>query len=235
MWLIATFAQTSLFSLKASHATSSGGKSNLVPTMYSFKMALIDAAFRSGLDGKKVFNLVKPLKISFRPPEKVVVNNSFVKILREPKTPIPGQPYSHSVGYREFVYYGSDLKIALGINEISDEDVEMLKCLLWHVNYLGKRGSFVQLKKVVREENLSLEFSLVPGAETLEFSPDGVVQFLDDFGAGTKFDNINSYGTGSVKLGKDRIFSLVMLPLRQKSSSRGYTLFESSILGTSDY
>ncbi len=154
MWLVAIYAQTSLFSLKASHVTSSGGKSNLVPTMYSFKMALIDAAFRVGMDGEEVFQLVKPVKMCFRPPEKVVVNNSFIKILREPKNPVQGQPYTQSVGYREFVHYGSVLEIALELNDFSNENVGLIEKLLWHVNYLGKRGSFVQLNRVTREEVL---------------------------------------------------------------------------------
>ena len=46
MWLIAEYQPVSLFSLKNSLATSSGGKSLLVPTPYAFKMALLDAACR---------------------------------------------------------------------------------------------------------------------------------------------------------------------------------------------
>jgi hypothetical protein len=46
MWLIADYQPVTLFSLKNSLATSSGGKSLLVPTPCAFKMALLDAACR---------------------------------------------------------------------------------------------------------------------------------------------------------------------------------------------
>jgi len=48
-WLLAEYQPTALFSLKISSATSSVGKTLIVPTPYSIKMALVDAAFRVGL------------------------------------------------------------------------------------------------------------------------------------------------------------------------------------------
>jgi hypothetical protein len=83
MWVLARYRPTGLFSLKSSATTSSGAKTLLVPTMYSVKMALIDAAFRSDEDGEEVFELVKPLKIRFRPPEHAAVTHEFIKIRRE--------------------------------------------------------------------------------------------------------------------------------------------------------
>src|SRR3972149_6387150 len=48
-WLIAEYAPTALFSLKASFATSSVGRTLVVATPYAVKMAFVDAAFRAGL------------------------------------------------------------------------------------------------------------------------------------------------------------------------------------------
>lgn len=226
MWLVATFAQTSLFTLKSSHATSSGGKSNLLPTMYSFKMALIDAAFRAGFDGEEIFAETKNRTVAFRPPKKIVVNNSFIKVLREPKTPVAGQPYTSSVGYREFLYYNSDFQVALDVTEMNKEQQNRLERLLWHVNYLGKRGCFVQLKSTEYTDSLASHYSREMNSEDKIFFPDLMVQFLDDFGEHTKFQNINSFSMEKAKLGRDRVIKPVLLPLKQISSSRGYTLFQ---------
>ena len=46
MWLVAEYQPVGLFSLKHASATSSGGKSLLVPTPFALKMALLDGACR---------------------------------------------------------------------------------------------------------------------------------------------------------------------------------------------
>jgi hypothetical protein len=45
MWIIAHYLPVSFFSLKPAVATSSGGKTLLVPTPYALKMAFIKAHF----------------------------------------------------------------------------------------------------------------------------------------------------------------------------------------------
>jgi hypothetical protein len=58
-WLIAEYQPTALFSLKISSATSSVGKTLVVPTPYSIKMALVDAAFRTGLTDQECGNFLR--------------------------------------------------------------------------------------------------------------------------------------------------------------------------------
>ena len=45
--MVAKYLPTALFSLKTSQATSSVGRTLVVPTMYAIKMALVDAGFRA--------------------------------------------------------------------------------------------------------------------------------------------------------------------------------------------
>src|SRR5450759_1409122 len=126
-WLIATYRPASLFSLRASQATSSGGRTNLVPTMYAVKMALIDAAFRSGEDGARLFDVVKPLAVRFEPPREAVVSNTFIKIRREPKDRRQGSPaYIPTVGFREFCYFAGDLRVAFEVAAVPNETTEVL-------------------------------------------------------------------------------------------------------------
>src|SRR6266540_1084649 len=91
MWLTAVYHQVSLFSLKPSDATSTGGRSLLVPTPFSIKMALLDVALRFyGEDGGSTFfPLIRDLGIALSPPPQIVVNNCFVRI-HKPRRPKGG-------------------------------------------------------------------------------------------------------------------------------------------------
>src|SRR6266498_2485319 len=82
MWLTAVYHQVSLFSLKPSDATSTGGRSLLVPTPFSIKMALLDVALRlyGEGSGSTFFPLIRDLGIALSPPPQIIVNNSFVRI-----------------------------------------------------------------------------------------------------------------------------------------------------------
>src|SRR6185312_3026242 len=48
-WLVVEYQPTAMFSLKTSLATSSVGRTLVVPTPYSIKMGFVDAAFRASL------------------------------------------------------------------------------------------------------------------------------------------------------------------------------------------
>lgn len=225
MWLLADFKSTALFSLRSSMATSSGGKTNLVPSMYAVKMALVDSAFRAGEDGECVFNLVKGLRIRFRPPEWAVVNNSFIKILREPKEKKTGPAFISSVAYREFVFYSGELTVAVETNGLGLEDRNLLERLLWHVHYLGKRGGLMQPIGVRQVAALDAGFSFVPGDDDRQTTDRMIIQYLDDLGPGVTFSAINTFSDEKARLYRDRVPVPVGLPYVQVASSRAYTLF----------
>ncbi|KEO83531.1 hypothetical protein [Tumebacillus flagellatus] len=224
MWLLTTYRHTALFSLRSSLATSSGGKTNLVPSMYSMKMALLDAAFRMGVDGKGIFPWVRDLHISFEPPEHAVVNNSFIKILSEPKDKKNGPAFISSVAYREYVSFEGDLRVGVCLEGLEEEQVELLQALLLHINYLGKRGSFVQPVAQERVESLGVSFSYVLG-ERAAMSAHVLMQYLDDMGEKATFESISSFDSTGARLGKDRVMKSVFLPYRMRTSSRGYTWY----------
>jgi hypothetical protein len=92
MWVTAVYHQVSLFSLKPSDATSTGGKSLLVPTPYSIKMALLDAAIRTAgvQEGSRVFPLLRDMAIAISPPPYIIVNNCFVRV-QKPRRSDGGQ------------------------------------------------------------------------------------------------------------------------------------------------
>lgn len=225
MWLLADFKSTAPFSLRASMTTSSGGKTNLVPSMYAVKLALVDAAFRAGEDGERVFSMIRGLRIRFRPPEWAVVNNSFIKILREPKNKKAGPAFISSVTYREFVFYAGDLTVALETRSLVQEDCALLHRLLWHIHYLGKRGGFLQIISVRTAGALDSGFTFVPGDAERETGDRMIIQYLDDIGPGATFAAVNTFSVEKARLNRDRILVPVGLPYTQVASSRGYTLY----------
>src|ERR1700736_2638012 len=84
MWIVARYLPVAPFSLKPAAATSSGGKTLLVPTPYAIKMALLDVAIRSlGLaSGERLFPILRDLSISLQMPQDLVVIKGFSKIRR---------------------------------------------------------------------------------------------------------------------------------------------------------
>lgn len=234
MWTLARYKPTGLFSLKSSAATSSGATTLLVPTMYSVKMALIDAAFRSGKNGTEVFELLKPLRIRFRPPEYAAVTHGFIKIRREREVKDAKNqravelkrtsPFQPTVAYREFCAFEGELTVAIETEECAPWMEELLPA----VGYFGKRGSFFQFAGSERSEVLPERFTFPLDDPPAEFSLDVVVQPLDDLGERATFDAINTYSTGRAKFGRDRVIVQTAIPYNMVSSSRGYTLYKRS-------
>ncbi len=232
MWTLARYRPTGLFSLKSSAATSSGAKTLLVPTMYSVKMALIDAAFRSGIDGVEIFELLKPLTVRFRPPQHAAVTHGFIKVRREREVKDAKNqqavelkrtsPFQPTVAYREFCAFEGELTVAIE----TEEPTLLIEKLLPSVGYFGKRGSFFQFAGFGHAEELLERFTFSLDDPPEEFGLDVVVQPLDDLGERATFDAINTYSTDRARFGRDRVIVQTAIPYKMVSSSRGYTLYK---------
>lgn len=232
MWLIAEYRPTSLFSLKPAWATSSGGKSLLLPTPYAIKMALLDVACRSEgvAQAGDAWPMIALLQIALRGPERVVVSNTFTKILKPRRgSPAPGSadagPLQKSIGFREYVY--QDGTVAIGLAVTNSNDIDRFVDWLLQVNYLGKRGGLVQLlAPPVVMDNLPAGFVEINQNQAAGIPIEGIVQPMDDASPKVSFAKINIYSGENIRSGKDRILHHVVLPYRLVSSSRGYTLYE---------
>ena len=237
-WLVAAFEPVCLFSLRMTNTTSKGGKTLVVPTPYAVKMALIDACFRAE-DGdaalnaaRRVFDAVKGRRIRFQPPPHCVVQNTFVKVLDAERD--GDLPFKQTIVYREFACFsGGPLEIAMDSSGLSAEELQVLERLFWHVNSLGKRGSFWQCIGVCNVSNpLPTGFTAaLQGGELNHPESFGLVQVLDDFGealceAQDGFDRVSTYGNGTINLGKHRVLTTTALPYRTRSASKRFTWYE---------
>lgn len=231
-WLQVTYQPTTLFSLKPAWATSSGGKSLLLPTPFAVKMALLDVAIRSeGLaTAKKAWPWLRDLSVSVRLPDSLVVNNLFQKILRKRRgkaaagSPDAG-PFQKTIGYREYVYYPDALTLALGWEK--GARAEVLAAWMSQINYLGKRGGFMQM--VSAPVALESDGDLIRLTEAAsEIDPRGIIQQVDDCGPRMTFAHANIYNEKRLSTGSatGRIFHHIVLPYRLARSSRNYSLYE---------
>jgi hypothetical protein len=232
MWLIAEYAASALFSLKPATATASGGKTLLVPTPFAVKMALLDIICR--LEGRdhaaKVWDdWLGVIHIALRPPGRIVVNNTFIKILRPRRNPAkPGSQHAgyfqQTISYREYAQWDDALGLAFELGE--NVDADRLPYWLLNINYLGKRGSFVQLQGLPQRVDVLPDGFIVVNGELGTMSLNALLTQLDDVGEETTFAHVDIYSGKRIQLGKQRILHHVALPYRLTASSRGYSYYE---------
>lgn len=231
MWCIAEYEAVTLFSLKLSAATASGGKTLLVPTPYAIKMALLDAAYRTvgAAQAQARWPAIRDLRVALLPAEYAVVTNLFQKVLKPRRSaakagdPDAG-PFQKTIGYREYVQLFGPWQLALGWD--AEQAYSWLEGLLFNLSYLGKRGSFVQLKAAPRRVTTLPAGFVELTAASKTFSIQGTLQVLDDCTPKLTLAKANIYSGERVTLGKERITRNVVLPYYAKRSSKSFTLYE---------
>ncbi len=254
MWIVAQYLPVSHFSLKPAAATSSGGKTLLAPTPYAIKMALLDVAIRTlGLaEGERLFPTLRDLAISLELPRDLVVMKGFSKSWRpveskdsQKKEEIRenfearlreklaerierGQyPFYATIAYREYVYYHQAFRLALTMPTEVSLPPELPR-LLASINYLGKRGGFIQITELPElvEQLPEGRFVNLTPQQLAAFQSQGTLQILDDCGQTLTFQRANIYSTQRITLAKERLLRHVVLPYRLKRSSRSYSWYE---------
>jgi hypothetical protein len=238
-WLIARYQSVSLFSLKHGEATSTGGKSLLVPTPFAIRTALLDVAIRvCGVAyGQEVFEHIRSLRLALRPPQRAAVTSIFAKILKPERDVERGRAMQRTIAFREYVHLMGNLELAFG-----DESKHLttITPLLPHVSYLGKRGSFFQILAPLEVTDTDAEavpegFILLVGPvlESGQFHgqlpkvfPLGIIQRLDDWGPTLTFEQANIYSEEEIRLNQGRVRYDVVLPYRVTQAGRGFTVYE---------
>lgn len=231
MWYVTTFRLISPISLKLSTATSTGGKSLLLPTPFAIKMALLEAAlYDEGVAASEdIWRDLRRANVAVHGPERITVNNTFTKVMK----PVRGQvevdpdtgllpPMNRSIAFREYVLWQGDCDVAV---ELPGEDTTAWLQRLTRITYFGKRGGFVQAVAPPQPvETLTLDFvNLSVAASTIPLH--GTLQIMDDCSPETTFDQVDIYSSKSLRVGKDRILRQIVLPYRVERSSRSYTLY----------
>lgn len=238
-WVIARYQPVSLFSLKHGEATSTGGKSLLVPTPFAIRTALLDVAMRvRGREyGQQAFEHIHALRLAVRPPERAAVTNLFAKVLKPERDQDRSRAMQQTIAFREYVYLLGMLELAFG----GETNVlEEITPLLPQVTYFGKRGSFFQCVDCTRSIDTEGEeppntFLLMKGptverGQILNPSPKtfplGIIQRMDDWGPELTFAKINIYEGEKVRMGSERIRFDMILPYQMRRAGRGFVIYE---------
>jgi hypothetical protein len=258
MWTIAVYHQVSLFSLGGSLGTSTGGKSLLVPSPYSVRMALLDATIRAfGVqEGLVIFPLLRDMAIALHLPQHILVNNCFVRIHKPRRR--DGQKgqkvttnsdfveetvtiaedsgavgdgqgfYINSVAFREYVQYGGPLGIAL--QGTTQDGADHFARLLPLINYFGKRGGFFQLDSLptVREQLPERHHYLRIDQSETPAVTSGSVLQVLDDWSPQMTFDQVNVYSPAFALGKDRVQHHITLPYHITRSSHGFTLYQRS-------
>jgi hypothetical protein len=225
------YEPTALFSLKASFATSSVGRTLVVPTPYAVKMALIDAAFRVGLgdaDCSAFLRSLVPVQVRVAPPTQAVVTHTFVKVRQESRGDDPLRPYTATIAYREVVHHRGTWQWAFDLGAGGDLLAERLERMAPFVSYIGKRGSFVQFRRLFRAPGLGTEFTqAVQSAVAWAPPPLAHVVPLDDFGQDADLETLSSFTSKSAVRGRHRRFVETIVPLGVVNTGPGFTEYRS--------
>ncbi len=224
-WIIVAFRPTTLWSLRTSMSTSSGGKTLLVPTPYSFKLAIVDAGIqRLGVQrGVRLFEILRgrPLRIS--PPADAVVSGTLVKLRKLERSDAGGDEsddysanvrmFAPTVGFREYVSFsgaGMDgaFHVAIARFGLDDDDVRLLADAASAVTYSGKRGGFLQFETSAAQQRFcevdeipatagfTIPLSHIPKGGT----PVGTIQPLDELAAPAEWDRVSTFGPKPVRV-----------------------------------
>jgi hypothetical protein len=229
-WLVFQYTPVTLFSLKMSRATSTAGKTLLVPTPYAVKMAFVDAALRHGLAGN-ADELIKRLakaNVRIGVPEHACVTGT-IQMVRQETREIerkrnPNLPwYRTNIAMREFVHYQGDLRLAFDRDTCHPELTVLLRQVAPAVNYFGKRGSFFQYVGDSQEQHLDSTFTRVVDRELSDPAVGGQRATLDDFGAGATFDALNSFSPAEIKWEVHRTFVETFIPFSVHNTGPGFT------------
>lgn len=190
MWLTVNYEPVAAFGLRPSNTTSSGGKSLLVPTPYTVKMALLDVAIRhGGLDyGKSIFPFIRDLTIYLHAPQAAAVNRTFQRILR------PGgknEVWKQTIVQREYVIHSGLLTLTLNPATEIAQDIDVLMSI---INYFGRRGSFIQwVNSLASTDQPAIVQQSVNLCEPMTQIQMGFMQRMDDMRDDATFNDVSTY------------------------------------------
>jgi hypothetical protein len=96
------------------------------------------------------------------------------------------------------------------------------------INYLGKRGGFVQvLESPQMSQKLPTGHFVHLAAQGLQaFATQGTLQMLDDWGPSLTFAKVNVYSETRIVPHKDRLLRHIVLLYRLIRSSRSYSQYQ---------
>jgi hypothetical protein len=234
MWLVFVYAPAALFSLKMSQATSTAGKTLVTPTPYAVKMAFLDSALRHGLttDPEHVVQGLAKVRLRIGLPSHACVTGTIQRVRQETRDAdiklrpdLP--PYRPNIALREFVHYQGNLRFAFDLTAGTPELARLLRRAAPAINYVGKRGGFIQYLECIEQTELDAQFTR-PAGRDADPADWGHRASLDDFGTRASFDALNSFSATEIRRGVHRKFVETAIPLGIRNAGPGFVHYASA-------
>jgi hypothetical protein len=223
-WLVFHYSPVGLFSLETSRATSTAGKTLLVPTPYAIKLAWVDVALRHALIDNAEWLIRDLAKATVRigVPQHACVTGTIQRVRQETRDSERKQNrdlpfYRSSIAMREVVHYRGLLNIAFDRTSCSERLRDLLTRAAPAINYFGKRGSFFQYRGSMLQGELDSTFT-EPAMPPVW----GHHATLDDFGPKATFAAVNSFSPAAIERGVHRTFVDTMIPLGVYNAGPGF-------------
>jgi len=231
-WLLFVYQPTALFSLKSSRATSTVGKTLLTPTFYAAKMAFVDVALRHALteDPERLVADLAIARLSIGLPAAACVTGTIQRVRQETraedrKKDATAPPYRATIAMREVVHYQGFITLAFDLSTCRPGLADLLTMAAPGINYLGKRGSFVQYCGRERRQKLDASFTQRFDEVSNQLPEMRHVATLDDFGPGASFDALNTFSRTGIKRGIHRSFVKTAVPLGVQNFGFGFVQY----------
>jgi hypothetical protein len=231
-WLVIRYSPAALFSLKVSRATSTAGETLLIPTPYAVKMAFVDAALRHNLthDPDALVRDLAEVILRIGVPREACVTGTIQTIRQETREAERRQdpafpPYRANIAMREFVHYQGRLRLALHLQAGQECLLSLLLRAAPAINYLGKRGSFVQYLDHGWMRELDSTFTRPArddGGNSVQYAT------LDDFGTEASFQVLNSFSPTEVRPEVHRRFVDSVIPFEVYNFGPGFVHYRAT-------
>lgn len=219
--LYLSYQPISTFELRPSNTTKTGGKTLLVPTPYTLKMAFLDRLIRYyGLEtGIEQFPVLRDMTVYIHPPQAQAVNRTFQKILR----PDAGAKWKETIAMREFCVQAGTLDFVLDFKEADTRPYAEVAAA---INYFGQRGSFYQLVAYdAHAQTVPADYVNLSEASALNTLKLGFLQRMDDMVSDARFEDVSAFNPKSK--GGRRSYN-VILPYRIVHNGFNHTVWEHS-------
>jgi hypothetical protein len=221
--------------LKSSRATSTAGKTLLIPTPYSIKMTFLDVALRHEIvdNLQELVGWLAKAELRIGVPEHACVTGTIQRVRQETREAERKEdpdlaPYRATIAMREFVYYHGALRFAFDLTTCSEKLVPLLLQAAPSINYIGKRGSFLQYLTRSYQADLDATFTRPSDDPDGRLPPSGHRAVLDDFGTKPSFAAFDSFSPTEMRRGNDRKFVDTIIPLDVYNSGPGFVHYSAS-------
>ncbi len=223
IWLRADYEFPSTFSYRMPDVSAQFAIGSPIPSPATVKLALVDTAIRwSGnvSEGRRIFDLVKTLKVCVVPPRRMVRFRAFIKRLKPPHSSAgPGAPTVESTGVRDYFLLDGPLSVYMKVPQAHADEIRKL---LLRIRRFGTSDSLCWCAKVSEEapDNALCHQQLANLAPTQH----GLVVRLSDLTDSSDFDGFSPFG-GDIRRAnlKKQVY---VLPLTVKRSGETWAILE---------